>query len=67
MSKNNDEKVQKQIDKAAATAAKTATKTAQEQLKAEIERVKGSDLSNAEKKIAIASLKNVQTGLKSAS
>lgn len=55
--------------KAAATAeaktTKVVTKTAQEQLKAEIDRVKQSDLSKPEQKAAIAALKNVQASLKS--
>lgn len=50
--------------KGEAKGAKAATKNAGEQLKAEIERVKASDLGKAEQKAAIAHLKNLQGTLK---
>lgn len=43
---------------------KSATKNALEQVKAEIDRVKASDLSKPEQKAAIAHLKNLQGSLK---
>ncbi|QKW95616.1 hypothetical protein AXL3_63 [Stenotrophomonas phage vB_SmaS-AXL_3] len=48
-----------------AKGAKAATKNAVEQLKAEIDRVKASDLSKPEQKAAIAALKNAQAAIKS--
>lgn len=60
-----NEDVAKAEEKAAGKATKTATKNAGDQVKAEIERVKASDLGKAEKKAALAHLKNVQAALKS--
>jgi hypothetical protein len=60
-----DEKQQKVQDKLVSNATKSAQKSAQDQLKAEIDRVKASDLSKPEQKAAIAALKNVSAGLKS--
>ena len=60
-----NEDVEKATSKATDKATKTATKNAGDQVKAEIERVKASDLGKSEKKAAIAHLKNVQSALKS--
>lgn len=52
-------------DKGYTQGAKAATKNAVDQLKAEIARVKQSDLSKAEQKAAIAALKNAAAAVKS--
>lgn len=51
--------------KAAGVATKGVTKSVNAQLKAEMDRVKASDLGKTEKKAALATLKNVQAALKS--
>lgn len=59
-----DEKTQKLLDKTKTTAIKDTTKNAVDQVKAEIERIKSSDLSKAEQKAALTALKNVQQSIK---
>jgi len=61
----SDDKQQKAVDKAAAKATKDANKNAVDQVKAELERVKNSDLGKAEKKAATAHLKSVLAAIKS--
>ena len=60
-----NEDVQKAETRASTKATKTATKAAGDQVKAEMDRVKASDLGPAERKAALASLKRVQSSLKS--
>lgn len=63
---NDDPKVQAKVEKAAKASAKVERVRATDSIKAERDRINGSDLGKAEKKAALASLKNVGAALKAA-